>query len=438
MKTRYTWSDFNIKVPVNEGVVIYKNTLTGATISMASKTIAKINDQLNEPINSNISAIKKLIDSNIAMIVPCNFDEYENWRVRFAEYRNNKAHTFILHFLPTIKCQFECNYCFENGSNRMEQIKSDVLIRSQKWLDNYFTSHPKIDEFRFVIFGGEPLLRKDLVFKGLKVFHRIAREHKIKFWCELISNGELLDEQTASMLAVHNWHRVQITLDGPEDVHNLRRHGHGGRPTFANIIQNIQMLLSTDYIQKVDIRISFDMENADQVPELIRYLANFGKQRKISLNLGIIMSTPDKPCVINEQGFAKKALNSWQVAKECGFKIPDEFISGPWCVAIAKHSAVLQPDGFLQKCFCTVGRKEYNFASLDDRPKNYLRDARFEKFGRTDQCVKEKCPFLPICGGGCVHDAIVSNKGISGFDKRFCQKALISELNLGLLKLSYT
>ena len=162
MKTRYTWSDFNIKVPVNEGVVIYKNTLTGATISMASKTIAKINDQLNEPINSNISAIKKLIDSNIAMIVPCNFDEYENWRVRFAEYRNNKAHTFILHFLPTIKCQFECNYCFENGSNRMEQIKSDVLIRSQKWLDNYFTSHPKIDEFRFVIFGGEPLLRKDL------------------------------------------------------------------------------------------------------------------------------------------------------------------------------------------------------------------------------------------------------------------------------------
>jgi radical SAM protein with 4Fe4S-binding SPASM domain len=139
-----------------------------------------------------------------------------------------------------------------------------------------------------------------------------------------------------------------------------------------------------------------------------------------------------------ESAIAEKALVAWKVAKEFGFTIPEEFLTGPWCVAIAKHSAVLQPDGSLQKCFCTAGRKEHNFGSIfDKREAPYLKDQRYEHFKRTDQCIAEKCQFIPLCGGGCIHNAMVEQGGSIGGKHRYCQKTLLDKMNHGLLALTY-
>ena len=96
------------------------------------------------------------------------------------------------------------------------------------------------------------------------------------------------------------------------------------------------------------------------------------------------------------------------------------------------------PNGALQKCFCTAGREEYDFATVKDTLQDYLKDARFEQWQRTDQCIKEKCSYLPMWGGGCIHDAVVENDGPAGFDKRFCQKPMLNEYNKGLVLLKYS
>lgn len=178
--------------------------------------------------------------------------------------------------------------------------------------------------------------------------------------------------------------------------------------------------------------------NASRVSELIRHLSDFNAQSRINLSLGFVTPTLSKrDCLTDQHALAKKALEVWAIIKEHGFYVPKEFIAGPWCVAIAKHSAVLQPNGSLQKCFCTVGRKEYNFGTIYEASEEYLRDYRFEQFRRTDQCIEERCAYLPMCGGGCIHDAIVAYNGPDGFDKRFCQKTLLHEMNQGLLSLHY-
>jgi uncharacterized protein len=318
-------------------------------------------------------------------------------------------------------------------------MKQDVVDQSRKWVAEYLDSHPEIDSFRFVLFGGEPLLQRKIAEQALESFHKLATERNISFWTEIVTNGELLDEGAARMLSKHVWKRVQITLDGPEDVHDSRRHGENGRPTFQNIMRNIKMLVSTGLISKIDIRISLDASNADRVPELIRYLAELRAQSRINLSLGLITPTFASPTKVNaESTIANKALAAWKVAKECGFTIPEEFLTGPWCVAIAKHSAVLQPDGSLKKCFCTAGRKEYDFGSIFDKPRtSYLQDPRFECFKRTNQCIAEKCQFIPLCGGGCIYNAMVEQGGSFGGKYRYCQKTLLDKMNHGLLALSY-
>lgn len=440
MRTGYEWSNFRIRIPAKDGRIIIKSTLTGAVVRMSQTDETRLAEEL-EILNGPLSEeFITLVNPDVGLLVERGHDEYAAWRNRLVHKRDNEAHIFILHFLPTIQCQFSCGYCFENGGDRMKGMKDDVIVGICMWLDDYFGKHSEIDSFRLVLFGGEPLLRKDIIIKSLRALHSLADKHNLDFWMELTSNGELLDEETASMLAEYNWLRVQITLDGPEDVHDARRHGKNGRPTFQNVVRNIRMLLSTDYIERVDIRISLDCSNAEYLHELIRYLASFDAQDRINLSLGLITPTLDRPERMRwdeERVLSEKAIAIWKVAKECGFTIPKEFVTGPWCVAIAKHSAILQPNGALQKCFCTSGRAEYDFCTIADRPNDYLQDPNFEKWRRTDLCIEEKCEFLPMCGGGCIHDAMVAGQGPDGGAMRFCQKPMIETYNKGLLNLSY-
>ena len=81
--------------------------------------------------------------------------------------------------------------------------------------------------------------------------------------------------------------------------------------------------------------------------------------------------------------------------------------------------------------------KEYDFGTIAQAAGEYLKEPRFEHFRGTDQCIEERCEFLPMCGGGCIHDAIVAHGDDQGFNGRFCQKTLLKELNEGLLKLNH-
>lgn len=435
----YRWSDFCLRIQTKDGT-LFKNGLTGAVVVIDAETEKIINRSIsNGESEAPTQHIDQLAHPDIGLLVPKDFDEYGAWRETLIRRRDNEAHIFILHFMPTIQCQLRCDYCVEKGTDRGIGMKSDVIDQSRKWVVEYLDSHPEIDSFRFVLFGGEPLLQRKVVERALTIFSEVASNRDISFWTEIVTNGELLNEDAARLLSPYDWRRAQITLDGPEYIHDSRRHGENMRPTFGNIMRNIRMLLSTNHIPKVDIRISLDASNADRVPELIRYLAGLNAQDRINLSLGLITPTFASPLQTDDESLiADKALAAWKVAKECGFIIPDEFLTGPWCVAIAKHSAVLQPDGSLQKCFCTAGRKEYNFGSIFERPREpYLRDSRYERFRRTDQCVAEKCQFIPLCGGGCIHNAMVEQGGSVGSEHRYCQKTLLDRMNHGLLALTY-
>ena len=106
-------------------------------------------------------------------------------------------------------------------------------------------------------------------------------------------------------------------------------------------------------------------------------------QDKIRLSIGFIESSFFVTIKgMEEKWQAEQALKVWQCARDLGFKIPDEYASGPLCVAQAKHSAVLQPDGNLQKCFCTSGQNQHAFGSIFTNTDGYTKDSKYENFKR--------------------------------------------------------
>ncbi len=430
-------SSFNVYVRRGE-VAIIKNMLTGAVMKIPASILDPISKgSLNieqEILNSGVS-VESFVENGF--LVDSDINEFSAWKEKLLKVRNNEAHKFILHFLPTIQCQLRCAYCFENGGDRGFSMNSDVLEQTIKWVESYLNRFKEINEFRMVLFGGEPLLRSDIGISALSQIQAICKNRSIDFWSEIVTNGELLTEKVAVELSRYNWKRVQITLDGPELVHNTRRPGVNGRPTFHKVAENVRMLLRMNYIPKVDIRLSFDLSNCDDVIKFLDEIVTWGDIRKISLSLGLITDTFVYEGDKNDPVIAQKALIFWGKAKALGFVIPEDQIAGPLCVAVAKHSAVVNPDGTLQKCFATAGRSEYNFGSVYTNSVNYTQDERYERWKRTDECIRDKCEFLPVCGGGCPHDAMVAHGDANGSMYRFCQKDLLRTMNLGLIEIHY-
>lgn len=434
---RYKWSGFVVRYDTKESSVILKNFLTGAVIKLTGEMLLRIDSWLqNQSDGLNQDILDVLLGEN-SFFVPTTQDEFSQHREDFLDVRNNHAQLFTAYFLPTIKCQLGCSCCFEKGAVRIGRMSEAVLDQAVCWVTDYLKVNKKVKRFKFVLFGGEPLLEKKLICEALAKFSHVVHETRVEFWTELITNGEFLDEDMSSILKQYEWKRVQITLDGPKSVHDLRRCHTDGTGTFDSIISNVKIALGRNLIEKVNLRLSIDEETADLLPNLIRYIAELEFTDRIQLSLGIIVPSIDtRTKEISEEFIAQKAVDAWKVAKSLGFETPDEFIVGPWCVAIAKHSVVIQPNGCIQKCFCTVGRNSFDFTSVFENPTSYAQDLRFEIFNRVDECIVERCPYLPICGGGCIHDSIVKY-GPSGFFKRLCQKRLISQINEGLALLNY-
>ena len=82
----------------------------------------------------------------------------------------------------------------------------------------------------------------------------------------MISNGSLLNDTIINDLIKYHVKGIQITLDGPPEVHDSRRVSKNGVFQFNKIIENINKLLQTKKIDVV-IRINVDKNNTGRQVE---------------------------------------------------------------------------------------------------------------------------------------------------------------------------
>jgi len=289
-KLMYKISVFTIGAQADNEAVILKNTKTGAVAKLSASQHINLRHWLEYQDESQPDFIDSLSGTN-EILVSDGVDEFADWKGELLETRNNHARIFSLHIEPTIQCQLECGYCFENGVDRGSGMTDAVFQKSVTWLDQYCSDHPEVEVLRVIFFGGEPLLRKDIVRKAIIAYSQLAHARQLEYMTETITNGEFLTEDVAELLSHYNWKRVQITLDGPVEIHDARRHGKGGRLTFDQIWANVVMLARSSYVPAVDIRLSLDHSNAQHIPRLLEFMAQTGVQDKIRLSVGFIESS---------------------------------------------------------------------------------------------------------------------------------------------------
>ncbi|MDD4062688.1 MAG: radical SAM protein [Candidatus Pacebacteria bacterium] len=436
---------FNLFID-DDNFLIIRNTLTTTTIRISKKIKRNVDNLLSStdyknPHNQNNPAsmnkiIKTLIDKNI--LVDLSFDEKKQYKELFLNHRQEDD-IFAIYIATTTNCQLNCPYCFEGIQKREENITTIEADEIVLWTSKYLEQNT-CNKLRVILYGGEPLLNKKIVRYLLPKLKEVADNKKILFETGILTNGELLDYETGEFLHRHNINKIQITLDGPKRCHDSRRHHKKDKKgTFDKIISNILCLLGNNLVEQIDLRINFDKQNIDFIPELFDLLLYYRIEKKINLSFGII--TPTIPTNIknyfqeNTLGQirnAEKYLWLCSEAKKRGFSIPKEFMAGPWCTARKIHSTVILPKGNMLKCISLVGNNDFFFGNIKNC--DTLEDDKFTNFEYIDTCLSNSCSLIPICGGGCRFEAYLST---GSFSKPHCQRKMIETINKGLIILNY-
>lgn len=351
---------------------------------------------------------------------------------------------------PTFSCNLKCVYCFEsqNQKGKAGIMGRDMLDAMMRAIDEIHAARGTNDSPMVTIFGGEPLLgRKTQI--GL-IEELLGALRKRGFHIGVISNGVALP-QYAKMLADYSVEILEVTIDGPKEIHDRRRIFTDGRGSFDRVIKGIDAAL-TQKIHTV-VRVNVDEENIQYLPDLADYIVAKGwLDQGIELDLyavdaaggenanrcsapGLEMLTrvfdlfksDERTRIFNLQQRTVRLIKDLLYYR----RLPFPQIN--FCGATAGNKYSFDLFGKVYACCCMNACDLEQFNQGEFYPALKL-DARMNDRWQQRNILNlprcRSCPEALLCGGGCTRIALMSGEDLEG--GVFCPPSLKEETQLVL------
>ncbi|MGC1122781.1 MAG: radical SAM protein [Candidatus Methanofastidiosia archaeon] len=175
---------------------------------------------------------------------------------------------FLLY--PTFHCNFRCTYCFQSELPKYSFISIDYVNKAFEAIES-ICKDVRTESPLLYLFGGEPLL------KGKKaqetITYTLQQACNRGYRTAVVTNGSNV-QLYSSLLRKYEVEFIQITLDGPQHIHDKRRIYANGKGTFNDIKEGIESLLGSDI--KILVRINLDSQNIDYIPEFADFVYESG------------------------------------------------------------------------------------------------------------------------------------------------------------------
>ena len=157
----------------------------------------------------------------------------------------------------------DCAYCLRDKCPK--DMSEEVLYKA---CDLAFSKGLRAG---LCFFGGEPLLKKDLIYKALDYCEEKSKQTGIRFDCKMTTNGSLLDEEFLKRAAKANL-GIGLSFDGTaQDVCRVFK---DGRPTKAVVEEKAKLLLK--YIPEATALATIAPQAVPYYSESVRYLHELG------------------------------------------------------------------------------------------------------------------------------------------------------------------
>ena len=166
---------------------------------------------------------------------------------------------FFVQWHLTERCNLRCRHCYQTGTvsemghEEIRRAVDNVKSAIQSWVTEY--KMEMSPSFHFT--GGEPFLRRDL-------FEIIGYVRGCGYSVSLMSNGTLIDRDTARCIKETGVNDVQISLDGLEATHD----GLRGSGSYRRALQGIGNLVAQGVEANINLTVS--RINMGQTKQLVR------------------------------------------------------------------------------------------------------------------------------------------------------------------------
>lgn len=393
-------SMYNIITEVDDGMLIY-NTLSAGLLSLNSAYSKAYIHFQNTGLIEDVSLYENLKKG--AMILEDEFDELGYIKTQSLMNRFGSTN-YSITLAPTMKCNFRCPYCYEQGRIYTE-MDSATLQKIKELISNLKKTYQSLS---IAWYGGEPLLAFDII-KTLSE-HAISVFGKDKYAASIVTNGYLFTEDVAKQFPNLNIKRMQITMDGPPSIHNKLRKLPNGNDTFFVILDHIKAALSYDLGVYINIRVNTDKKNIEHVDELLSYLQSVINNKNVGLYLAPIDNVNETcsgaDCFITQE-FANEQISFVSRNLQKGYNFAYLPKSSFYiCGVVCTNGIVIDPLGDFYKCWDNIGDKTLVVGSVNtgfDYTCNLTKWTTYE-FLHDSECVN--CKVLPVCMGGCPHRAL--------------------------------
>lgn len=426
--SKFVLSAYNIFKELNDNVVGI-NLISQIFFSLEKEKYRLLIDN-----KDNIENIKNYneplfnIMKKLGVIVPVNEDKEFYEKALFSRrLKLFRDPFFRLTINPTLNCNFSCWYCYEQHTKKYmsDEVKGRILK-----LISRITTEQHIQHFHLDWFGGEPLL---CYSNHIVPITRFAKEecdkHGISFTSGMTTNGYLLSSNMLSFFQKVNMNSFQITLDGPQLIHNSIRYTTNKTGSYEKIVKNIHLLAKELSPENLCLRINYTLDNLSQIENIIH---SFDKEVRPKIKVLFQQVWQDE---LKEKIKIEEIYKLKEQFKKNEFKVEDSFLNknGEFaCYADNLNQAVINYDGRIFKCTALNFEKEKEDGCLTESGNILWNSALAHKllYATFENKYCKDCIFLPVCYGPC-HKKVTYYRDGEDFNK-YCFKFGIKE-NLDFL-----
>lgn len=387
------YSQYNVRIPITEKTDIIYNTASDRFIAIRHnielKSVSDLPDSLSSILEENQMIVAEDLDEREAVI--------SQWKQRVEADKN-----YFLIINPTLRCNFNCWYCYENHKDAVVMSK-DILERVKKLIDSIA---PEADTLDISFFGGEPLLEFSRIVRPLINYaEQVTALHNKGVKFSFTTNGFLLTPEMIEFLAGHNEKFMQITLDGGRNSHNKTRISKT-KDSFGTITDNIRQLLNHKI--QVTLRVNVTPENVSDCSDILNWIKSLSGEQKqyLSANVQQVWQTA------RSEDFSSKTDSLLDAITQCGVRAYPAIMDNlrQMCYADKANTFVINSDGKIFKCTAVDFEKaECETDIFSDTWRQELSEKfeeRIKKRFANQNC--QSCRIFPLCMGGC-HKRLVSH-----------------------------
>jgi uncharacterized protein len=304
----------------------------------------------------------------------------------------------------TDRCNLRCSYCYlphvrEDMSSETGHAAIDAVFRS--------AAANGFKQVKLKYAGGEPLLRFALVEELHTYAQQLAERNGIELEGVVLSNGTLLTTGIVEILKSLGL-RLMISLDGLGQYHDNHRPYAGGRGSFADVAEAVDLALANGLTPNISITVS--SRTAEGLPEIMAWILDRDLPFSLNFYRENELSASHEDMQLDEKKIINGMLAAFKVIEENLPRRP--FLGGiidranlsaahTHTCGVGQNYLVFDQNGQVAKCQMHI-RKPVTDVHTEDP----LALIRADQIGIQSLPVMEKegcksCEWKHWCAGGC-------------------------------------